>query len=196
MRKAFVLLVPLRPLGLYLGIKLDDGARNVRTAWNGDVGSCEEQGKVTVSVMNRVGPVDRSDLKVRDELEVLARNEAAKMGADTIKPLAEPSERVPAVGRLASCGSRAVEPARGNTPSPPQEHGPAGWFRNRSAEELIRRRHARRSLFLDGRLVLRIRHLPLAECFDERRDFPHDQLWPVHVDVVVAAFRDDPTGKR
>ncbi|MDQ0008999.1 hypothetical protein J2T07_001176 [Luteibacter jiangsuensis] len=127
MRKAFVLLVPLALSACTWGIKLDDGARNVRTAWNGDVGSCKEQGKVTVSVMNRVGPVDRSDLKVRDELEVLARNEAAKMGADTIKPLAEPNEGSQPWGAY-SCGNRAVEPVRGNTPPPPQNTAPQGGF--------------------------------------------------------------------
>ena len=61
---------------------------------------CQDLGKVTVSVMDRVGPVDRNDIKVRDELEVMARNEAAKMNADTIKPLAEPSRRFAALGRL------------------------------------------------------------------------------------------------
>jgi hypothetical protein len=129
MRKAFVLLVPLALSACTWGIKLDDGARNVRTAWNGDVGSCKEQGKVTVSVMNRVGPVDRSDLKVRDELEVLARNEAAKMGADTIKPLAEPNEGSQPWGAY-SCGSRAVEPVRGNNTQspPPQNTAPQGGF--------------------------------------------------------------------
>ncbi|HXO99283.1 MAG TPA: DUF4156 domain-containing protein [Luteibacter sp.] len=122
MRKALVLLVPLALSACTWGIKLDDGARNVRTAWNGDVGSCREQGKVTVSVMNRVGPVDRNDLKVRDELEVLARNEAAKMGADTVKPLGEPNEGSQQWGAY-TCGSnRVAEPARGtNTPPPPPQ---------------------------------------------------------------------------
>jgi hypothetical protein len=127
MRKALVLLVPLALSACTWGIKPDDGARNVRTAWNGDVGSCREQGKVTVSVMNRVGPVDRSDLKVRDELEVLARNEAAKMGADTVKPLSEPSEGSQQWGAY-SCGSRATEPARGNAPPPPQNAAPQAGF--------------------------------------------------------------------
>lgn len=128
MRKAFVLLVPLALSACTWGIKLDDSARNVRTAWNGDVGSCKEQGKVTVSVMNRVGPVDRSDLKVRDELEVLARNEAAKMGADTIKPLGEPNEGSQPWGAY-TCGSRSTEPARSNTlPAPSPNAAPQAGF--------------------------------------------------------------------
>lgn len=126
MRKALILLVPLALTACSWGIKLDDNARKVRTAWNGDVGSCKEQGKVTVSVMNRVGPVDRSDLKVRDELEVLARNEAAKMGADTIKPLAEPTDGSQPWGAY-TCGSnRVAEPARGTQPVPSQNATPQG----------------------------------------------------------------------
>jgi len=118
MRKALVLLVPFALSACSWGIKLDDGASNVRTAWNGDVSSCRDQGKVTVSVMNRVGPVDRNDLKVRDELEVLARNEAAKMGADTVKPLAEPNQGSQEWGAY-TCGTRGAGPSRGNTPPPP-----------------------------------------------------------------------------
>ncbi|MET0256796.1 MAG: DUF4156 domain-containing protein [Luteibacter sp.] len=118
MRKVLVLLVPLALSACSWGIKLDDNARNIRTAWNGDVSSCRDQGKVTVSVQSRVGPVDRSDLKVRDELEVLARNEAAKMGADTVKPLGEPNQGSQEWGAY-SCGARGAGPARGNTPAPP-----------------------------------------------------------------------------
>lgn len=82
--------VPLA--GCSWGIKLDAGGNKVRTAWNGDVGSCKPMGKITVSVLDHLGPVDRRDLKVRDELEVMARNEAAGMGADTIKPLGDPRD--------------------------------------------------------------------------------------------------------
>lgn len=74
------------------GIKLDSGGNKVRTAWNGDVAGCKDMGKITVSVLDHVGPVNRRDLKVRDELEVMARNEAAGMGADTIKPNGEPQD--------------------------------------------------------------------------------------------------------
>lgn len=96
MRKTRLLFVPVLLPALLLGacswgIHLDDSAASVRTAWSGDVSSCHSLGRVTVSVMDHVGPVDRNSITVRDELEVLARNEAASMHADTIKPLAEPS---------------------------------------------------------------------------------------------------------
>jgi hypothetical protein len=74
------------------GIKLDSGGDKVRTAWNGDVSGCKDLGHITVSVLDHVGPVNRRDLKVRDELEVMARNEAAGMGADTIAPNGEPRD--------------------------------------------------------------------------------------------------------
>lgn len=95
MRKTRLLLVPVLLSVLLLdacswGIRLDDSAKGVRTAWSGDVSSCRNLGKVTVSVMDHVGPVDRNSITVRDELEVMARNQAAEMHADTIKPLAEP----------------------------------------------------------------------------------------------------------
>jgi len=128
MRKILFLLIPLALSGCDWGIKLDDSARNVRTAWNGDVASCREQGKVTVSVTSRIGPVDRNDLKVRDELEVMARNEAAKMGADTVKPLGEPNNGSQDWGAY-TCGSRTLTPARSDTvPPPPANTTPQGGF--------------------------------------------------------------------
>ncbi|MBB3226332.1 hypothetical protein FHW69_000922 [Luteibacter sp. Sphag1AF] len=130
MRKILVLFVPVVLSACTWGIKLDDDARSVRTAWNGDVSSCQELGKVTVQVMNRVGPVDRNDLKVRDELEVLARNEAAKMHADTIKPLSEPSEGSQPWGAY-TCGARGPAPGRSNAPAPtppPSGAAPQGGF--------------------------------------------------------------------
>jgi hypothetical protein len=58
MRKTLLLLVPVLLLSACSwGITLDDAAKNVRTAWSGDVSGCHELGKVTVSVMDHVGPV-------------------------------------------------------------------------------------------------------------------------------------------
>lgn len=76
------------------GIVLDPGGQQVRVAWNGNLGvrSCRDVGKVTVSVLSRIGPIDRNDIKVRDELEIMARNQAAQMHADTIVPLGEPRD--------------------------------------------------------------------------------------------------------
>lgn len=72
------------------GIKLDSAGRDVRVAWNDDVSQCRQVGSITVSVLDKVGPVRRGGLKVSDELEVMARNQAGSMPADTIKPVGEP----------------------------------------------------------------------------------------------------------
>jgi hypothetical protein len=61
--------------------------------------------------MDHVGPVDRNNITVADELEVLARNEAAKMRADTIKPLAEPVDGSQPWG-VYQCGTRALDTSR------------------------------------------------------------------------------------
>ncbi|KRE94498.1 hypothetical protein ASG87_17460 [Frateuria sp. Soil773] len=127
MRKTLLMLVPAALLGACTwGITLDDAARSVRTAWNGDVSSCRDMGKVTVTVMDHVGPVDRNDIKVRDELEVMARNEAAKLHADTVKPLAEPVDGSQAWGAYL-CGSQRPQPS-GNAPAaqPPAPAGSGG----------------------------------------------------------------------
>jgi hypothetical protein len=131
MRKILSLLVPVLLLSACSwGITMDDAAKNVRTAWSGDVSSCRDLGKVTVSVMDHVGPVDRNTITVRDELEVLARNEAAKMHADTIKPLAEPADGSQPWGAY-QCGSRQIAPApASNNPAanPPGASGNAQTF--------------------------------------------------------------------
>ena len=109
MRKILTLLVPVVLLSACSwGITMDPAAKNVRTAWSGDVSACRDLGKVTVSVMDHVGPVDRNHITVRDELEVLARNEAAKMQADTIKPLAEPAGGSQAWG-VYQCGASGLK---------------------------------------------------------------------------------------
>jgi len=100
------------------GIVLDPGGQSVRVAWNGNTGirPCRDIGKVTVSVLSRVGPVDRNDIKVRDELEIMARNQAAQMHADTIVPLGEPRDGEQSWEAYA-CG--VVTPPPGDQELPP-----------------------------------------------------------------------------
>ena len=65
MRKNLLLLVPVLALGACTwGITMDEAAKNVRTAWNGDVSACHELGKVTVSVMDHIGPVNRNGMTI------------------------------------------------------------------------------------------------------------------------------------
>jgi hypothetical protein len=89
MKTAITLLLTLSLAACSWGIKLDDAGKAIRVAWKDDVSACRPLGEITVSVLDNVGPVDRSRLKVSDELEVMARNEAATLRADTIKPVSE-----------------------------------------------------------------------------------------------------------
>lgn len=68
---------------------------------------CERRGEITVTVKDRLGPYDRNELRVHEELETLARNEAPGLAADTIQPLAAPRD---GEQRFAAwrCGARAA----------------------------------------------------------------------------------------
>ncbi|MFC3652735.1 DUF4156 domain-containing protein [Dyella humi] len=130
MRKTLLLLAPLVLLGgCTWGINPDPGSSSVRTVWSGDVPGCRDLGKITVSVMSRVGPIDRNDIKVRDELQVQARNSAYGMHADTIKPLGDPENGTQAWEAYV-CGNHQVGPSApppaqnpGTTPQPPPQQG-------------------------------------------------------------------------
>jgi hypothetical protein len=70
---------------------MEPGGSNVRVArMSDDLSACTLRGDVAVSVRDKVGLYQRNDLKVRDELETLARNEAPGLGADTVQPSNEP----------------------------------------------------------------------------------------------------------
>lgn len=121
MRKTLLLFAPAVLLGgCTWGINPDPGSNSVRTVWSGEVTGCRDLGKITVSVMSRVGPFDRNDIKVRDELQVQARNSALGMHADTIKPLGEPVDGSQAWEAYV-CGSR--QPGSSTPPPPAQNQG-------------------------------------------------------------------------
>jgi len=56
------------------------------------VRQCQKLSNVTVSLKHKVGRVERKPVKVANELETLARNEAAVMGGDTVVANNKPSE--------------------------------------------------------------------------------------------------------
>jgi len=62
-------------------------ARNVIVLDKARVGGCKQLGKTDVSVADKLGFVERVDEDVEHDLAVLARNEGAKMGGDTVAPL-------------------------------------------------------------------------------------------------------------
>ena len=74
-------------------VKMQPGADRVRVVAQGkDMASCEKRGEVVVSVKNRLGPYERDQMRVRDELETLARNEAPGLRADTVQPKSAPAD--------------------------------------------------------------------------------------------------------
>ena len=74
-------------------VHMAPGASAVRVVPAGGApAGCEKRGEIAVSVKDSVAFYERNDLRVRDELETLARNEAPGLGADTIQPLGPPIE--------------------------------------------------------------------------------------------------------
>lgn len=89
-RILFVVAATLLPLAGCTWVKPSTDGNAVRVAYDGNVSGCREVGTVSVSVTAKVGFYHRPGLKVRDELESLARNQAAGIPADTIKATSEP----------------------------------------------------------------------------------------------------------
>ena len=76
-------------------VKLAPGADKVRVVrQTQDMGACQKRGEIEVSVKDRLGPYSRDAIRVRDELETLARNEAPSLKADTVQPKTEPDDGV------------------------------------------------------------------------------------------------------
>lgn len=89
-------------------VHMAPGASSVRVIdGSGSPAGCEKRGEVVVSVKDSIAFYERNQLRVREELETLARNEAPGLQADTIQPVAEP---VDGEQRFAAwrCGTRAA----------------------------------------------------------------------------------------
>lgn len=94
MRASPFLYATIAALGLVANactwVEPDSGGRAVRVAYADDLTRCTYKADVTVSVKADIAGIERKKLKVQDELESLARNEAATIGADTVQALEEP----------------------------------------------------------------------------------------------------------
>jgi hypothetical protein len=66
--------------------ELSPSGAGVRLVSADAVATCENLGKVTASVVHKVAGIPRHPDAVQDEINVTARNSAAKMGADTMVP--------------------------------------------------------------------------------------------------------------
>ena len=72
-------------------VHLAPAAKNVRVIPGGATpAGCEKRGEVSVSVKDSVAFYERNTLRVRDELETLARNEAPGIQANAVQPLGDP----------------------------------------------------------------------------------------------------------
>ncbi|HEY1070870.1 MAG TPA: DUF4156 domain-containing protein [Thermomonas sp.] len=88
-RVALVLLVLALPACTF--VKMAPGAKQVQVLAVAPTG-CQARGEVEVSVTHKVGFYERDDMRVRDELELLARNEAPGLSANRISPLGSPRD--------------------------------------------------------------------------------------------------------
>lgn len=70
-------------------VRLDAEAEAVRVREVGDVAACERLGKTHTRTLDEVGFIPRREKSVAEELSRLARNEAVRMGGDTVAPLEE-----------------------------------------------------------------------------------------------------------
>lgn len=72
-------------------VHMAPGASAVQVV-SGAPAGCEQRGEVEVSVKDSIAFYDRNPLRVREELETLARNEAPGLGADTVQALDAPAD--------------------------------------------------------------------------------------------------------
>ncbi|HVR82423.1 MAG TPA: DUF4156 domain-containing protein [Luteimonas sp.] len=91
MRKLLATLSIAALVGGCTWVHMAPGASTVKVV-TGPPAGCEKRGEVEVSVKDSLGPYERNALRVREELETLARNEAPGLNADTVQPLDEPND--------------------------------------------------------------------------------------------------------
>ncbi len=90
MKKQRILLsLLLAGLSACTWVEVDPEAVDVRVVNLSHVENCKHLGKATVSLIDKVLFVSRSEKQVADELERLGRNSAAEMGGDSIVPMSK-----------------------------------------------------------------------------------------------------------
>ena len=100
-------------------VKMAPGANAVRVIGaGGPPAGCTKQGEVAVSVKDSVAFYERNNLRVREELETLARNEAPGLEADVIQPLGSPLSGEQRFGAW-HCGG--ATPVAGQAPDAPRD---------------------------------------------------------------------------
>lgn len=85
MLRSLLLALFLLPVTACSWVALDKSAEDVLVLPAARLtAACESKGRVKVSVASKVGVLERHDEEVVEDLHVLARNHAAKQGADTV----------------------------------------------------------------------------------------------------------------
>ena len=126
MRHLVISAVLVAALGGCTWVKMAPGGAAVKVVAAGqDMSACEKRGEVSVSVRDRLGPYERNDIKVRDELETLARNEAPGLNADTVQPKGEPDD---GEQRFLAYRCRGAVPAAGAQARPAATDGAAETY--------------------------------------------------------------------
>ena len=72
-------------------VPLTDEGQSVRVLQADATADCKKVGRIGSKTADRVVIFARSDRKVREELEFLARNEASDLGGDAIVPIGTPT---------------------------------------------------------------------------------------------------------
>jgi hypothetical protein len=88
--RLIVLAALLPVLSACTWVELSPQASAIKVIPAGSPSRCQKLGEVGVSVKDKVAFYERNQVKVRDELETLARNEALTLQADTLQPISEP----------------------------------------------------------------------------------------------------------
>ena len=110
--RSIILLVSACVLSACSFVKMAPGGDEVKVAAIGkDLSACEKRGEISVSVKDRLGPYERDTLRVKDELEVLARNEAPGLKADTVQAIAAVSDGSQKWQAYRCSGGQAVKAA-------------------------------------------------------------------------------------
>lgn len=93
MRTLLLALLAAASVSACTWVPMQTGAAAVRVIPSGAMPpACTKLGEIEVEVTDNVAFYQRNPLRVREELETMARNEAVGLGADTVQPLAEPRE--------------------------------------------------------------------------------------------------------
>lgn len=88
--KITLLALALAMMGACTWVELEPSGSRVRVAaMSESLSGCKYKGEITTTVTNRVVGIERNSIKVADELETMARNEAAGLSANVVQAKGE-----------------------------------------------------------------------------------------------------------